>query len=101
MQIEVTHNETELSRDFYRFYWSEGNGFRFTFFSTQTRATKRHKWTGPFWDSDDERGYHSKLPRPADISPEVLRLAMVLASEQVMASKVFIGWYNVDHELKR
>lgn len=60
----------------------------------QSRKTKRHKFTGPKWDSHDERSYVSELPRPNYIPTLVL-----LAAEQVWRelggdTPVYIGWTN-------
>jgi hypothetical protein len=52
-----------------------------------TRKTRRHKLAGEQWESNDERYYNSKLPRPTSIPDDVIAEAM-----QKMLVKVSIGW---------
>lgn len=62
MNIEVTHNETDLTRDLYGFGFDTQRGFVLTEYRQQTRATKRHKWTGERWHASYQRetGLHSR-----------------------------------------
>lgn len=63
-------------------------------YSEDKRPTKRHKWSGLFWDSSDERKYNSKLPRPLLIPDDVI--AEALEKRAQMHVKIYIGWYNHD-----
>jgi hypothetical protein len=65
-----------------------------TTYAKETRATKRHKWVGPFWSSANERGYHSKLSRPEGMPDWVVTKAIL--DFQV---HVAIGWCNPNHVL--
>ena len=57
MRIEIETDVTDLSRKVWYFHMdSLYQGFRLTRYTEQTRATKRHKWTGPFWDRGSASG---------------------------------------------
>lgn len=100
MRIEVPDKESELSRDLYVFDYNFYQGFRLDSYHQQTRQTKRHKWTGPFWASADERSYHSKLTRPETVPPHVILAVIQVVTEKIEKMPFYVGWFNPEHRLK-
>jgi hypothetical protein len=99
LEIKDTLTSTALSRDLYVFDFNTTHGFRLVSYHQQTRASNRHKWTGPFWDSSDERDYHSKLKRPTTIPAHVIEDARRELNSAIYKLPIFIGWWNADHKL--
>ena len=99
--IEVSIQEEPNIREMYRFDFRGALGARLVFYAKQSRATSRHKWVGPFWDSSDERSYHSALPRPGDIPTRVMVELRAELIKQIDKMPLYIGWWNKDHEVKR
>lgn len=72
-----------------------GLDLRLVYFGTETRTSTRHKWRGEFWDYNDERSYHSKLPRPTHIPEDVLEeVKCRVAAKLVAAPTIFLGWWS-------
>lgn len=102
-RIEISHNATPLTRELYVFEhnaWERGT--RLASYAQQTRATTRHKFKGPAWNSSDERRYPngSQLPRPMEIPGEVLESLKKELIDEVLSMTLFIGWYNPLHVYK-
>ena len=94
---------TALERKVWKFnckwddgYWRESCPIsaRLVYYGEETRATSRHKWRGEFWDSDDERRYHSRLKRPTEIPPDVL--AEVIKRIREVPVEVYMGRFNAE-----
>ncbi|AFH19758.1 hypothetical protein F406_gp057 [Agrobacterium phage 7-7-1] len=102
-RIEISHNATPLSRELYVFdhnAWQRGT--RLVSYAQQTRATTRHKFKGPVWDSNDERIYMngSQLARPTEIPGEVLESLKKELIDEVLSMTLFVGWFNEKHVYK-
>lgn len=98
--IEISRG-TALERKVWRFHcsWDSGYGstpkpilIRLFYYGEETRPTKRHKWRGKFWDSNNERSYHSVLKRPTSIPPDVA--ADVHRAIWETPAKVFAGFFS-------
>lgn len=100
MHIEISHNETEFTREYYEFSYNSSYGTALTRYAIQTRATKRHKWVGDKWDYMDERSYHSKLSRPVAIPEEVQQKLKQKLIEHITAQPLYIGWFNPKFKVK-
>lgn len=103
-RIEISHNETPLSRELYVFEhnaWERGT--RLVTYAQQTRETTRHKFKGPAWNSNDERIYMngSQLVRPTEIPAEVLEKLKKELIDEVLSMKLYMGWYNPKHVYRK
>lgn len=90
-------SEDGMSRKAWTFNSFEGHtgpGLVLIRYSEDTRASKRHKWNGDYWESRDERKYNSRLPRPFRIPEDVL--AEAIETRARMKVGIYIGWYSHD-----
>lgn len=104
--IEVSRG-TDLERKVWKFsfQWSSGyssNGprpisVRLVYYGEETRPSRRHKWRGEFWDSDDERRYHSKIERPKEVPADVLEEVVRAIRETPV--EVFAGFFRTERLL--
>ena len=79
-------SEDELDRKVWKF--RQDNSFLvLTYYSEQSRTTKRHGWKGPHWGSFDER--MATLDRPKSIPEWVYMKAL-----KSISFRVTIGWSN-------
>ncbi|QIW87581.1 hypothetical protein Ab1vBOLIVR4_gp64 [Agrobacterium phage OLIVR4] len=104
-RIEITHNETPLSRELYVFDHQPGYfgsfGTRLLKYSKQERETTRHKFKGNAWNSDDERKpFGSQLDRPSEIPAEVLEKLKAALIDEVLSMPLYFGWFNDKHVYK-
>lgn len=100
--IEISRG-TDLERKVWKFHAAWNNGYgstpepiavRLLYYGEETRLSRRHKWRGEFWDSSDERRYHSKIERPKDVPADVLE--DVLRAIRETPVKVFAGFFHAD-----
>lgn len=91
-RVSVTrfHDAERLSATRWDFMFS-GHWMILKFYGEQTRETRRHKFTGPFWDSTDERKYHSKLERPTQIPEDVVTEAIAAAVKSASANSLILA----------
>lgn len=104
MQIEIERLDKNdpHRRALWCFEWNEYHrGVCLTSYHEQTRQTNRHKWKGELWTNFDERQYVSKLSRPVSIPADVMDELYVEITRQVIATPVYIGWYNEKHKTER
>jgi hypothetical protein len=91
---------TELERKLWSFDSDLRHSGKFSLrlvgYFEQTRATKRHKFTGKKWSYFDERHHYSNLPRPTEIPSDVLVEAISELQNRVKAATVYIGFLNDD-----
>lgn len=80
-------SEDRLARTMWEFRHS-GDLLVLTRFANEERKTTRHKWTGKFWSSNDERPPWN-LPRPTEIPQWVQQAAL-----EGIVFRVAIGWAN-------
>lgn len=81
-QITVTRPDPDgLSQQVWTFTlvdsYSAGAALRVARYETQTRATRRHGWVGPYYDAMDNRHYHAikpaDVPLPDDVKTDALQ----------------------------
>lgn len=98
--VERVDPEDNQRRESWEFDTGYQHGLRLTMYAIQTRQSNRHKWKGKFWDSSDERSYHSALERPSTIPDDVIIEAREKFVEEMMKVPVYIGWFDEKYAVK-
>lgn len=102
VEVAIPNPDDPLQREVWVFRSDSCNMILDTY-ARQSRQSNRHKWKGDLWNSFDERRYSggSNLPRPTEIPAEVIEAAYVEHDRMMRGGRLYIGWHDSKHEVKK